>query len=392
MVNRTAPKIVHIQLLPLLTGVQRVTLEELRRLPAEYEKYLICRETGPLTEACEEINTKCYTVPQLKRNINPIEDLKAFWLIYKKLRNINPDIVHTHSSKTGLLGRLAARMAGVPFVVHTVHGFAWPATRNPLVKIVYVAMEWIAARCCHCLIVLNSTDLAIATGSLQKSPGTVKLLPNGIDLDTYKPANTVDRKTSRNELGIGSDVVLVGMVGRLWEQKNPELLLESCLALFEQGLENFELLYVGDGELRKSLEDTVERSSFSKKIHFLGWRDDIPRLLCSLDIFVLPSRWEGLPLAILEALGTGLPVIASDIPGNKDAVTEEIDGILFSAESQVELELALEKLIKDPALRIAMGKSGRMHMVHRASIDRRVENLVALYSQALGRPNSWSQV
>ena len=239
---------------------------------------------------------------------------------------------------------------------------------------------------------LNSTDLAIATGSLQKSPGTVKLLPNGIDLDTYKPANTVDRKTSRNELGIGSDVVLVGMVGRLWEQKNPELLLESCLALFEQGLENFELLYVGDGELRKSLEDTVERSSFSKKIHFLGWRDDIPRLLCSLDIFVLPSRWEGLPLAILEALGTGLPVIASDIPGNKDAVTEEIDGILFSAESQVELELALEKLIKDPALRIAMGKSGRMHMVHRASIDRRVENLVALYSQALGRPNSWSQV
>ena len=97
-------------------------------------------------------------------------------------------------------------------------------------------------------------------------------------------------------------------------------------------------------------------------------------------------------MAILEALGTGLPVIASDIPGNKDAVTEEIDGILFSAESQVELELALEKLIKDPALRIAMGKSGRMHMVHRASIDRRVENLVALYSQALGRPNSWSQV
>ena len=376
-------KVVHVQLLPLLSGVQTVTLEEFKRLDKErFELFVVCQCPGPLSEEAEKIGATCYFVPDLVREISPYRDLKALFSLWKLFNRIRPDVVHTHSSKPGVVGRIAAKISKTPVVMHTVHGFAFPAARGALEKFLYYVLEWLGSRFCNGVVVLKDDDRKITINDLRVPEGSVYLIPNGVDVVKYRPRLLDERRTlRRNVLGIGDDVVAVGMVGRLWRQKNPECLLDAFASLVgKAGNQRVHLFFVGDGELRGELESLIESFNVSERVTLLGWRTDVPDLLAALDIFVLPSRWEGLSLALLEASSCGLPVVATDISGNRDAVIEGVDGMLFPMEDAAALAECLSVLISSPETRVRLGSAGREKILKSYRLDSRVKEMADLYS------------
>lgn len=383
--TQTTYRISHLQLLPLLSGVQRVTLDELERLDDGAERWLLCQELGPLTEGAQASGARVVTVPPLVREIHPLQDLKALWQLWRCFRRERFDVVHTHSSKTGVLGRLAARLAGVPCIVHTVHGFAFPAAKSRLQRRVFHAMEWLGGRCSHQVICLHEEDAHICREQLGLPADKVVVLANGIDVGKFRPLiEGEDRPALRRSLGLPEGRQLILMVGRLWEQKNPSCLVDAYRRLWASGDPGADLVLVGDGELQPELAKVVQEAGLAEHVHFLGWRTDTPELLRSSDIFVLPSRWEGMPLAILEAMGSGLPVVVSDIPGNRHLVEDGAQGLLFPTEDDQALAASLRRLIDEQELRQQLGRAGRQKVAAEHDVQHRVAQMSALYRQVLG--------
>lgn len=377
-------RIVHVQLLPLLSGVQRVTLDELERLSSDYQRWLICKNNGALTENASNAGVQILTCPSLVRKIHPRSDLKALWQLWRYFRRHRFDVVHTHSSKTGVLGRIAAWLAGVPCVVHTVHGFAFPAAKSKLQYQIFQAMEWIGARCSHLVICLHEEDARICREQLKLPAERVAILPNGIDLNKFSPVTSCEQlHILRDKLDLPVDRQMIIMVGRLWEQKDPVCLVKAYCSLWKQGDPGADLILVGEGELQPQLQEFVNEAGLQAHVHFLGWRSDTPDLLRASNIFVLPSRWEGMPLAILEAMGTGLPVIVSNIPGNCHLVTHEQQGLLFPAGDSTVLAKALNKLLAEPELHTRLGKNARFRVEQFHDIRDRVKRMESLYSKIL---------
>ena len=219
-------KIAHIQLLPMLSGVQKVTLQELMILnDNEYTKYLICKEEGELTEECKRLGIKTHVVKDLTREINAVKDIIALYKIYKFLKANDIDIVHTHSAKTGFLGRVAAKLAGIPLIVHTVHGFPFDSAKNKYIAFFYKVLEFISARFADIIICLHDGDKETCKKLLHVPESKVLVLPNGIAFTEFFRLSECDKKKARTILGIPESSLVFTMVGRLWEQKNPLLIL-----------------------------------------------------------------------------------------------------------------------------------------------------------------------
>lgn len=384
MAGSRRARIVHLQLLPLMSGVQRVSLDELARLDrSRFEPFVICKETGPFTQALERAGIPYHCVPELVREISPWHDWRALRRLTQLFRAERFDIVHTHSSKTGILGRMAGRMAGVPVVMHTVHGYAFPAARNAFQSGLYLTMEWLGARITDALVLLKQDDVDVARRRLHAPRKRLHLVPNGVDVECYAPRAEDERSRIRQQLlGMADDCVAIGMVGRLWEQKNPDCFVRAAIRLL-QGGHNARFFLIGDGELAASLEVRIREAGHSDRIRILGWRDDVGELLAGLDVFVLPSRWEGLPLAILEAMAAGLPAVVSDIPGNRDLVRAEADGHVFRPDDDADLAARLERLIEDAVLRRQMGTSARDKVLRNFGLAERVKKMESLYAQLL---------
>lgn len=373
-------RIAHLQLLPLITGVQTVTLEELKRLDrAQFDPYIICKQPGPLSLAAEREGIPCLFVSELERSVSLRQDWRALWKLTTLFRDYAFDIVHTHSSKTGVLGRIAARLAGVPTVVHTVHGYAFPAARNLLEKTFFVLAEWVGARCCSAMIVLKEQDRKIGRRYLHVPNRKLHLLTNGIDTDVYRPPGDEKRREVRcTQLAVDDQIIAVGMVGRLSQQKNPICFIEAANSVLKTRTD-IRFFVIGDGELRQMVEEKVRTHGLDDYVRVLGWREDIPDLLAALDIFVLPSYWEGLSLALIEALSTGVAVITSDIPGNRDVVTHETNGLLFRNADSDDLARNVLRLASDPELRTKLAGQGRCDVLANHRLEQRVARMIDLY-------------
>ncbi|MBN2023867.1 MAG: glycosyltransferase family 4 protein [Pirellulales bacterium] len=374
-------RIAHLQLLPLLCGCQNVSLDILRSLDrARYEPFLICQSPGPLTEAAQAEGIECLFADRLVRPIAPHRDFMALLQLVRLMRKHRFDIVHTHSSKTGVLGRIAAKLAGVRTVMHTVHGFAFPAATSLLSKALYFALEWLGGRFCDTMICLKQSDLDFARRWLRIAPKRLQLIPNGIATGRFRPISADAREAIRRDVfGVSQSTPAVGMVGRLCRQKNPQCFVEAADLVLGQGTKA-KFFLIGDGELREELEADIRRRGRSADIAILGWRDDVPQLVASLDLFLLTSRWEGLSLALLEALACGTPVIASDIPGNREVVLQGVDGLLGPTEDPVGFAEQMQKLLLHRGLRREYGKAGRHKVVHDYRLDARVARVEGLYS------------
>ncbi|EOT0571050.1 TPA: glycosyltransferase family 4 protein [Citrobacter braakii] len=375
-------KIAHIQLLPLLSGAQRVSLDELQRLPNDkFDKYLICCQTGPLTIEAEKLGIKCIIIDSLTREISPIKDLKSLIHLIKIIKNYRFDIIHTHSSKTGVIGRLAGFISKTPLIIHTVHGYSFPAAKNKIQYIIYYIMERIGSMCGNKLICLHETDKEIAIQNLKVKPNDIYIIPNGVDVKKYTPPSIENKQLYRQSLNLSKDDIVIGMTGRLWLQKNPIFLLENMLPLLIEN-KNIKILFVGDGELKKELEKFINIYDLNKQVYLLGWRNDIYRILQSIDIFTLPSKWEGMPLAILEAQSSGLPCIVSNITGNNNLVSDNIDGFIFNLEPNgEEFRDKIKKLIYNKELRMKLGIKSREKVILHHSIEQRIQKIEIIYEE-----------
>jgi glycosyltransferase involved in cell wall biosynthesis len=284
--------------------------------------------------------------------------LAELWRLFRRLK---PDIVHTHNPKPGLYGRAAARAAGVPGVVNTVHGlYASPEDRASRRAVVY-ALERAASTCSGAELVQNPEDLQVLT-RLGVPSRKLVLLGNGIDLERFRPAADEDgRRRARAVLGVNVEAVVVGTVGRLVRQKGlPELF--AAAERLRSTHPDVVFVVVGGSDPDKA--DAISSEELAAagrrgRIVFTGSRDDMEDVYRGFDLFVLPSHREGFPRSAMEAAATGLPVIATDIRGCRQVVSHGKTGLLVPLRDPVRLASAIEELVVDSALRRRMGTAGR---------------------------------
>ena len=341
-----------------------LTADYHNHLPEFAGKYEVDVVSGPQTGSegsiIEEVRQRGINLtimPELRREISPVNDIKALFLLRDMMKKGKYDLVHTHSSKAGVLGRLAAKMAGVPYVVHTVHGWSYHEHMSGTQLKLYTTLEKLGHACGHASIVVSPKDIdkGLAEGIGRREDYTV--IRSGIELDRFGHPQ-VPAEEIRADLGIPQDVPIIGSVTRLSPQKAPLDLIKSIAAVAEQNSEAW-FVIVGDGPLRPDVEQAIAQANLQERVVLTGLRRDVPELLNIFDIFVLTSLWEGLPRVLPQAMASGLPIVCTKADGSAEAVQEGVNGYLVPQQSPQETADRLLQLLNDPELRQKMGSAGR---------------------------------
>ncbi len=354
------PRVAHVTTVDL--SLRYLLLNQLQRIQQEgYEVFGISAD-GPDVTAVEAAGIPHFAVPMTRR-FTPLADLRTLWSLVRVMRRERFDVVHTHTPKAGLLGQVAARLAGVPIVANTLHGFYFHDDMEPLPRRFYVCMERIAAKCSDTILSQNREDMETAVAEGIASPDLLKWLGNGIDLKRF------DRRRVSNEtldalqaeIGIDAKEPVIGFVGRLVEEKGILDLLQAAKAVVA-AIPNVQFLIVGpyDGEKPDALgPEVAERYGVAASCRFVGMRDDMPELYALMDVLVLPSYREGFPRAPMEASAMGVPAVVTDIRGCREAVDHGENGLLFPVGDAGQLARSLIELLQDDERRAQMGITGR---------------------------------
>jgi len=320
-------------------------------------------------------------VVPMPRRISPLRDLVAFVRILAHVRGRGFDIVHTHSSKAGFLGRLAAWMAGTRRIVHTPHVFYFQAPVGRASGTFFRALEWLAARVTTRIVAVSESQRRIAIRSGVATPAQVVVIENGTEIPRPTPA--ADRLAKRAELGIGRNDRLVGMAARLAPQKGCEHYLRVARRVLDTCATGrgprVRFLLAGDGELAPRLRRLAADLDLGEDFVFLGPRDDLPAIYPLLDVFVLTSLWEGLPYAVLEAMAAGKPVVATRVPGTTDVVQDGVTGYLVPPGHEEAAAERVVALLTNRQFREIMGARGRQLVQERFTRDRFIRRLEDLY-------------
>lgn len=324
-----------------------------------------------------EFKNRVITVPQLQRDVKPLDDIIALFRLYRLFRKEKFDIVHTHTAKAGALGRIAARLAGRAGVIHTSHGHNFYGYFGPAKsKLVIMAERFLT----------HFTDRITALTDLEKKdlssynvarPEKVDIINSGLELELYRNVKA-DKNGRRDKLGIKSGSVLVGMVGRLEQIKGPGYFIEAAVSVAEK-CPQAEFLVVGEGSLRYKLESRCRELKISDRVTFTGWREDIPEILPGLDILVLPSLNEAVGRTLIEAGACGIPVVATKVGGIPEIVKDMETGILVPPGDADGLARALISLIEDNDKRQRMGEMARFWADDKFSASRMVASFSDLY-------------
>ncbi len=353
--------ICHLQLQPILSGVQRVMLEVFRHIDRDrYQPHVVCQGPGPLSEELKRRDIPCHFVPEMVRPIRPWQDWRAYRSLCSLFRQHRFQLVHTHSSKPGVLGRAAARRVGVPHIIHHAHGFAFHPFSSPLAKAAYSRMErWAGSRCDH-VIFVNHEDRKMAIDEGILPSGKCHTIYNGADLNCFSTeSRRQGRDASRRELGLSDDEVAVLFLARLDIPKQP-LILPDIVARLQSMRPGaaWRLVIAGAGPLEAELRDRLSRGGLAHRVMMIGWRSQPQKTLHGADVVLQPSLWEALPLTLVEAHASGLPVVASNAKGNREVVTPST-GFLCGVRDADDYARRLAQLIDDANLRVAMGRAAR---------------------------------
>jgi glycosyltransferase involved in cell wall biosynthesis len=299
--------------------------------------------------------TQMTEVAPLVREISPLRDLRALLKLYRLIRRGQFDIVHTHSSKAGFLGRIAARLARAPCIVHTPHGHVFGGYAGRLLTWLYILLERWAAPFTDRIVGLTDREIHDHLDHGIGEPWQFVSIPSGVDVERFRTLSLVaGRSEMRASLGVSPEAFLIGSVGRLEPVKGHRYLLEAFATLAPRFPE-LVLALVGEGELAPALRKLAERAGLSERVLFLGWREDIPALLQALDLFVFPSLNEGMGRALVEAMAAGLPIVAARAGGIPEVLDDGEAGLLVEAASAHALAQGIRELLLDPALRSWLG-------------------------------------
>ncbi|MBD2305812.1 glycosyltransferase family 4 protein [Chroococcidiopsis sp. FACHB-1243] len=309
---------------------------------------------------------------QMSRNINLVSDWKTIQVISKYIRENGPfDIIHCHSSKAGVTGRIASILNGMSHrTLYTPNGLATLSTEAVGFKalLIWLAELLLGYLACQKVIAVSQDEQAYMLKTFKFNPNKVKVIENGISL--LRPSRP--RQVIRQELGIPDDALVFGFTGRLTYQKNPELLLKAFHNLNHP---QSYLLFVGTGELLDTLKQTT-----NPRVIFTGERTDVPNLLNVFDVFVLPSRYEGLSLSAMEAMAASLPIICTRTFGASDLVIEGVNGCIVESENLLELVDVMKKLATSLILRQSMSRASKLRFEEIFSADRMMQSLNELYT------------
>jgi glycosyltransferase involved in cell wall biosynthesis len=340
-------KLVHIQLLPLLSGVQNVMMNLLRGLKQDkYEIFVISRSDGPLVDSVIGCGWHHIALDSFERNLSPRNDIKAFLSLYKIFRKIKPDIVHTHSSKPGFLGRIVARLAGVPLVMHTIHGLPIHSDKNRFINSVYLSLDSFAGNFADYNISVNRYECEL----MQKKKSQIK----SKYITIYNGILPYHRQKIYDDAFFADSRLRIVSVLRFSKQKNIISTIKKVINIVRKS-PDIEFTFYGDGELFSKCLVLVESSGTSDSIKLRGWvYDDMPDVLLDYDVFLLNSSWEGLSLSILEAMSVGLPIIASDIKGNNELV-DTANGWLIDLKDELSIDKVVKEIMLDKTVLLSKG-------------------------------------
>jgi glycosyltransferase involved in cell wall biosynthesis len=351
---------------------------------------------GSLWEEAEEKGLLTHRVPSLQRAINPFKDAVAFGAIYRQIRAGSYDVVHTHISKAGFLGRLAARRGRVPAVVHTYHGRIEELDPGSLKGMILAACERRAARASDALVGVSEEEVRQKRSVGVGEDGQFHVIHAGIDLDRFSETRQWERPVGVTGLPVTGPPVagssasglsasggpVIGTIGTLTREKGLDLLIETLPSVIERHPQ-LQLCIVGAGPVEAGLRAQASRLGVSGFVHFPGCVEDVRPWLAVFDLLVQPSRSEGLSLAVLEAMAMGLPVVATDVGGMSEAVKDGVTGRLVPAENSVALATALKAVLGDRTRMEELGLAGR-ERARKFSVSRSAELLGELYMALLG--------
>ncbi|GEM87300.1 glycosyltransferase family 4 protein [Meiothermus granaticius] len=353
-------------------GAPKHVVDLIIGLREKYELCLAIGEEGYVVDEVRKAGVPVHIIPSLQRNISPLKDLRAIYSFSKLVKSFQPDLIHGHTFKAGMVSRLAGALNRVP-VVYTPHGWSFMDRAPKVWQIAAPPIEWFLGLLTRKVICVSEDEynLAVKRGVISATKLTV--IHNGIGDDPH-----------RARPGAHGDPTQIIMVARFAPPKAYGLLIRTVA-----GLEiPFKLLLVGEGPLEQEAKNLVLQLGLSDRVHFLGTRADIPQLLAQSHIMVLSTNWEGLPIILLEGMRAGLPIVATDVGGNREVIRDGETGLLVPAGSIEALRSALHKLIVSPPLREAMGKAGRLRYEKHFMLERQMQKTIALYESILNNESS----
>ena len=380
------PRVAHVITRLIVGGAQENTLASVvgLRRRGRFDADLILGPTygpeGSLVPAAREQGVEPHLVWSLRREVNPLLDPVALGALTLMFRRGRYDIVHTHSSKAGVLGRIAARAARVRAIVHTVHGWGFNDRQPLLVNRTFTAAERWCAGFTDALVTVTPHDTAVGLALGIGRSALYTTIRSGIDVAHFRSPRR-PRQEVRDELGLPADAPVVASVMRLAPQKAPLDFVDAAGRLLRE-VRDARILIVGDGPLRQAAEARCRALGIRERVVFTGLRTDVADLLAASDVLALASLWEGLPRVIPQAMAAGLPVVATAVAGNAEAVTDGVTGVLVPPGEPAALGSALAALLADRTRAAAMGAAGRAR-VDEFSVDRMVNDLERLYARFL---------
>jgi glycosyltransferase involved in cell wall biosynthesis len=317
------------------------------------------------------------TIPSLVRRVDPVQDIRAFLALWALLRREKPAIVHTHTYKAGILGCWAAKMAGVPIIIHTPHGHIFFGHFSPLITRFFMIVERLTAAVVDRMVALTEGERRDYAAFSVVNPDKMVTIHSGVNIDQFMKVKRNGREKKRS-LGLNTNGLVVGTIGWLLPIKGPIYLLRAMAEVW-QSHPDTQLVYVGKGDLEEEVKAEAYRAGVFDKVNFLGWRDDIPEIMQFLDIFVLPSLNEGMGRVLVEAMASGKPIVASSVGGIPDLVKQGHNEFLVAPGDVNGLSLAIKKLIEDERLRLKMGIKGRA-MARNYGVEEMIKKIDDLYT------------
>jgi len=357
------------------------TLLTVAGLPPPFRQSLVFGKTREFPKLARELQGKVemVEVPELVRNPSPVKDVLAFLKLYGLIRRGRFDLVHTHTSKAGVLGRVAARLAGVPRIVHTPHGHIFTGYAGKTLTCLFILLERRAATFTDRIIGLTDREVQ---DHLEQKIGRAEQfvsIPSGVDLKRFERVEQSEALAVKASLGLSPSARLIGSVGRMEPVKGHRYLLDAFRYLAPR-FPNLYLAFAGEGELLPELRSCARSEGLADRVFFLGWREDVPALLHTFDLFALPSLNEGMGRALVEAMAAGLPIVATRVCGIPEVLGEA--GLLVEAGNVQALAGGIERLLLDPELRARLGKVAQ-ERAQSYSVEVMLSKIQALYHQLL---------
>jgi glycosyltransferase involved in cell wall biosynthesis len=378
---RRRPRIVHLITRLELGGAQQNTLYCVEHHDrARFEVGLWAGEGGILDGNARAIErAEVRILPWLVHPIAPARDVAAIVRLASMLRDV--DLLHTHSSKAGILGRIAARLAGVRGVVHTVHGWSFNDVQPARTRRLYLGAERAASRLTDRIVCVARCDRDRGLTSGIGHDAQYRILRSGIDPSAYAAPDGA-RERLRASIGAAPDDVVVGSITNFKPQKAPLDFVEAA-RLARSRDRRLVFIVAGDGPLRVEVETAIARAELQGVIHVLGWREDVPELFAAMDIFLLTSLFEGLPRVVLQAIAASVPVVATDTGGVAEVVTHGESGLLVPPGRPAAAAEAIAMLSGDAGARARLARAARSRLGDEFDIRRLVPELEDLYDEIL---------